>query len=352
MTALFELLKQDAHVWDLYTARKEYGSDFTSHDAPVMTHGTQGALPEPAVSAYLIEHGAAFDYGENRTFAVCLTHDVDEVYPPRPHSWATAAYYGLTGQARNLRTSLSWKRKGKEFSPYRNFEKVMDLEEKYGAKSSFYFIASPRDIHRFRYDVEDVQDDLATIVDRGWEVGVHGGYYAFDDVDEIRHEKARVENALGANRKVVGYRNHYLRFAVPDTWRFLADAGFTYDTTYGFNDAIGFRNGLCHPFFPYDLNRIERIPILELPLVIQDGALFSIAKSEEAALALAKRVIDVVERHAGVVTLLWHNYIFDFPLRKAWATCYEHLLEYCAQKGAWITSGEEIAEWFSKNVSF
>ena len=51
MTALFELLKQDAHVWDLYTARKEYGSDFTSHDAPVMTHDTQGALPEPAVSA-------------------------------------------------------------------------------------------------------------------------------------------------------------------------------------------------------------------------------------------------------------------------------------------------------------
>src|SRR5659263_529857 len=102
MTALFELLKQDAHVWDLYTARKEYGSDFTSHDAPVMTHGTQGALPEPAVSAYLIEHGATFDYGENRTFAVCLTHDVDEVYPPRSHSWATEAYYGLTGQARNL----------------------------------------------------------------------------------------------------------------------------------------------------------------------------------------------------------------------------------------------------------
>jgi len=359
MTALRELLKQDAHVWDLYTARKEYGSDFTCHgapaiayEAPVITCEAKSASPEPAVSAYLIEHGATFDYGEDRKFAVCTTHDIDELYPPWKHTWATAAYYGSRAQASNLWKSLSWKRKGKEFSPYRNFEKVMDLEERYGAKSSFYFIATPRDIRRFRYDVEDVRDDLATIIDRGWEVGLHGGYYAYNDVDEIRREKARVENALGGNRKIVGYRNHYLRFAVPDTWRYLADAGFTYDITFGFNDAIGFRNGMCHPFVPFDLNRNEYIPILEIPLIIQDGALFEITKSEKVATAMAKRVIDVVERHSGVVTLLWHSFLFDFPLRKAWLQCYENVLEYCVQKGAWITSGEEIAEWYAKNVRF
>ena len=92
----------------------------------------------------------------------------------------------------------------------------MDLEEKFGAQSSFYFLATDADITRFRYAIEELEDDLGQIMDRGWEIGLHGGYYAYNDYGKILNEKKRLEQVLG--RKVVGYRNHYLRIQVPGTW--------------------------------------------------------------------------------------------------------------------------------------
>jgi hypothetical protein len=32
-------------------------------------------------------------------------------------------------------------------------------------------------------------------------------------------------------KEVVGFRNHFLRFRIPDTWELLSKAGFKYDTT-------------------------------------------------------------------------------------------------------------------------
>ena len=44
--------------------------------------------------------------------------------------------------------------------------------------------------------VEDLESDLGTVIDNGCEVGLHGGYYAFDDLAEIKLEKARLEKVL------------------------------------------------------------------------------------------------------------------------------------------------------------
>jgi hypothetical protein len=162
----------------------------------------------------------------------------------------------------------------------------------------------------------------------------------------MKGEKSRLENTLG--KKVIGYRNHYLRFKIPDTWELLAKAGFKYDSTLGYDDMIGFRNGMCHPFKPYDLNKNKPIDILELPLVIMDGSLFSYAKSLDEAFEYAKKLIDTVEKYNGVITLLWHNSPFSWPIRKNWKILYEKILKYCYDKNAWITSGEEIYNWCMK----
>jgi len=37
------------------------------------------------VSEFLIENGFRARYPENKTFAVCLTHDVDTLYPSLTH---------------------------------------------------------------------------------------------------------------------------------------------------------------------------------------------------------------------------------------------------------------------------
>ena len=69
----------------------------------------------------------------------------------------------------------------------------------------------------------------------------------------------------------------------------LEDAGFTYDSTFGYNDAIGFRAGTTQPFCPLGAERL-----LELPLNIQDSAMFysdRMMLSETEALNACREVI-------------------------------------------------------------
>ena len=98
-----------------------------------------------------------------------------------------------------------------------------------------------------------------------------GGTNLIISFEDIMEKKQRLEKVLG--KKVIGYRNHYLRFKVPDTWELLSKAGFKYDTTFGYADCAGFRNGVCHPFRPYNINTGKQIDILEIPLIIMDRTL-------------------------------------------------------------------------------
>ena len=136
-----------------------------------------------------------------------------------------------------------------------------------------------------------------------------------------------------------------MKFKVPDTWELLSEAGFKYDTTFGYADCVGFRNGMCHPFKPFNLNTNKEIDILEISLTIMDCTLFDYMKQDmKGAWEVTKLLIDIVERYNGVITILWHNtYMIGENLK-----IYEKILEYCYEKGAWMTSGEEIEKWWSK----
>jgi len=342
---MHEILKQNQELCEVFTRKEEYSpKQLDKYNRFAYAFSDYRNVFEPNVSKFLIENGLKVEYPENKRFAVCLTHDVDEIYPPLHHTILSSIYCVKNFNFNKLKDQLFWKNKGNEFSPYRNFKEIMDLEEKYNAKSSFYFLATDKDIRRFRYDIEDLENELGSIVDRGWEVGLHGGYYAYNDLEEMKKEKERLEKVLG--KEVIGYRNHYLRFKVPDTWELLSKVGFKYDTTFGYNDMVGFRNGMCHPFKPFNLNNNREIDILEMPLIIMDGALFGSAESFEEAWDTTKRLIDTVEIYNGIITLLWHSNNFNCAFRNNWIIFYEKILKYCYEKNAWMTSGEEIWRWW------
>ncbi|WP_367121914.1 polysaccharide deacetylase family protein [Methanohalophilus sp. DAL1] len=340
--------------WNIFTRKEEYSaSELDNHDRFPYKQSEYQSILDPVVSKYLIEKGMSPEYPDGKKFAVCLTHDIDDILPPAKHTLLSSLFCMKFLDADRFKKQVLWKKKGMQDSPYLNFREIMELEQKYDAKSSFYFITTEKDPVRFRYNIEDIETELSEIIDNGFEVGLHGGYYAYNSLETIIKEKERLEKTLG--KKVIGYRNHYLRFKVPDTWELLSKAGFKYDTTLGYSDKPGFRNGMCHPFKPYNLNTNEECNILEIPLVIMDGAMFSCSKTFETAWQYSKDIIDTVERYNGVITLLWHNNVFNCPFRDDWKKLYEKILKCCYEKDAWMTSGEEIFEWWnneSKSLSY
>lgn len=345
--SLHTTLMNDSQIWDLYTLRHEYVPPRQDVCRSIFVPKDRKEVLSPVASRYLTDSGMKAEYPEGRKFAVMLSHDVDDVYPPFSHTLLSSAHHARNLRLGKLRRELLWKIDGKQSSPYRNFREIMDLEREYDATSSFYFMTADRDVKRFRYDIDELEGDLGYIADSGWEVGLHGGFYACTDLAEMKQEKGRLEKVLG--KPVIGYRNHYLRFRVPDTWELLAQAGFKYDTTIGYNDVLGCRNGMCHPFRPFNLNTGKEIDLVEIPLIIMDGTLFDAASSFKEAWELTRGVIDEVERYNGVVTVLWHNNVFSSAFRETWKKIYIKILKYTSEKNAWITSGEDIWKWSCRN---
>jgi peptidoglycan/xylan/chitin deacetylase (PgdA/CDA1 family) len=349
MDQSYEIIRRNPELWDLFTRKEEYISDKQDHYGCFRyAFSANKDVCEPLVSRHLLNNGYKIEYPNNCSFAVCLTHDVDDVYPPYSHSLLSSFACIKKMDFNRFKDQLFWRFHGKDRSPYRNFKQIMELEERYNAKSSFYFLATNADIKRLRYNIEDLESELGMITDNGWEVGLHGGYYAFNNLELILQEKDRLEKVLG--RKVAGYRNHYLRFKVPNSWNLLAQAKFEYDTTFGYQDAVGFRNGMCHPFRPVEIMNDEYIPldILEIPMVMMDVALFNTQKTFENMWGMSKRIIDTVESSRGVLTLNWHSNSFNCAYKDTWSQLYEMILEYCEKKNAWMTNGIEICKWWQK----
>jgi len=341
MERLLGTLKENHELWDLFTRKEEYSPTFLDgHGRFPYYMSKHKNIFVPEVSRFLLENGLRVEYPEGRRFAVCLTHDIDFVYLPRLRIAANAIRSFSRGNViGGFKTLLS--NSVKRWNPFWNFHSILALEESYGAKSTFYFLSASERSMDFNFALADVEGDIRDIVARGWEVGLHGGYHSCFDIHRINEEKSRLEGVAG--RDVVGCRNHYLRFKVPDSWELLSEAGFKYDTTLGYAGCAGFRNGMCHPFKPVNLNTGKEIDILEIPLTVMDGTLFeSMALDGERAWEITKLMVDVAEKHKGVVTVLWHNnYLVGDSLKM-----YEKLLKYCKEKSAWLTSGEEIYQWW------
>lgn len=345
--AAMSLLRQQHPLWDLFIRKEEFAGDRHDYYKSYYNSATSAPYLQPRVSKFLVDHGFKASYPEDRPFAVCLSHDVDNIYPPLSHTLLSSAHSLRELDVTGLKKQLLWPIKGKESSPYRNFKEIMEIEKNYDAVSSFYFKATDMDIDGYLYDPRDLESELGMIVDNGFEVGLHGGYYVYDDPQAIKKEKRAIEKSLG--RKVIGYRNHYLCFKVPETWTYLVDAGFKYDSTLGYNNVVGCRNGMCHPFKPYD-GRGEKIDIVEIPLLIMDVSLFTSSRGLNEAWEISRALIDEVKNYNGVLTLLWHNSVLGSSFRKDWVKLYYRLLEYCHESGAWMTSGENVYKWWNENA--
>lgn len=345
---MIEILKQNRELFDLFTRREEYSSFLLDRYQrfPYYLSRYRNIL-EPQVSKFLIENGLKVEYPEGKKFAACLTHDIDVVNSPKFFGIYNAAVSLMHGQIKNA-LKMPFYKINKKWNPWWNFKEIMALEEKYGAKSSFYFLALNKEDLDFNFEIEDLEHEIGDIADNGWEVGLHGGHEAYYNLDEIKKEKQRFEKVTG--RKAIGYRNHFLKFKVPTTWELLNKADFKYDSTFGYADCVAFRNGMCHPFKPFDLDTNKEIDILEIPLTIMDCTLFEYMKLDiDEAWKLTKVLIDAVERYNGIITILWHNtYMVDEKLN-----FYKSILKYCSEKNAWMTSGEEIWKlWNEDNVRY
>jgi peptidoglycan/xylan/chitin deacetylase (PgdA/CDA1 family) len=261
---------------------------------------------------------------QGREFAVCLTHDVDKIEEGIEHIMKIKDRFStLTFIGTLLRIS----------NPYMNIPKIVKIEKELNTKSSFYLLANVYDLNKISKLVEKIKD-------YGWEIGLHGNFGTHNDAILLKTEKEKLENML--NIKINGVRNHFLKFENPKTWIIQNELKFIYDSTVGFNDEIGFKAGICHPYHP-PTNEWNRLGILELPLTIMDATLWGYKKySELRAVSIFEELLKTIKNYHGLCTILWHQ----CALKMRGGRIYEKLLRRLAQENVFMTSGIEIAKWW------
>ena len=83
---------------------------------------------------------------------------------------------------------------------YRNFSEFMEIEEKFGVKSTFFF--------RTQYengDYRDYQDDIKKIIQNGWEIGLHTDPSSINEIKKIEEEKNNLEKLTSSKILEIEY---------------------------------------------------------------------------------------------------------------------------------------------------
>jgi hypothetical protein len=186
------------------------------------------------------------------------------------------------------------------------------------------------------YGVREIAAEAQAAVRRGSELGVHG-IDAWRDAAAGRAELAELTAVTG--QREAGVRMHWLYFDGRSPQQLQA-AGFTYDSTWGYNETVGYRAGTSQVF-----NMAGAI--LELTMSIMYSALFSgrrMKLTTAAALGLCEPILEHARKAGGTVVINWHER--SLAPERLWGRAYAQLLNTIAGTSAWFATAAQTVEWF------
>lgn len=304
----------------------------------------QGFLHRPIIDEYALILRAWIKYFYPKwqepanNFQVHLSHDIDFLveYPSIIHvivaCWNSfKKYHNMEEVGKTLSYGFRRLLSKKNDKYIMGSRRLMDLSEHNGLSSTFYFMTASRTPYNQGYNPQKLKYIIKEVIARKHKVGIHPGYQTYNNSALLKKEKEKLDSIFEFSS--YGSRQHYLRFKVPETWRYLERCDIKYDSSMGYNGHEGFRCGTCHPFPPYDIEYNREFALIEIPLLVVDKTLKSPGcrgmKPEEGK----RQILYYAERcqkMGGIFTLLWHNISFEGDW-EPWANMYEDLLPTLAK---------------------
>lgn len=188
------------------------------------------------------------------------------------------------------------------------------------------------------YAPADIANELNELRAGGCEVGVHG-LDAWCDQELGQRERGAM--AALTNGSEIGVRMHWLFFD-GNSPAVLEAAGYSYDSTVGFNQTVGFRAGTAQAFRPLNASRL-----LELPLLVMDTSMFYpsyLGLDVTAAQPLVRALLECTGRFGGAFTINWHDR--SVAPERQWDGFYRWMLAELQERGAWFPTAGQAVNWF------
>ncbi|MBJ2163194.1 polysaccharide deacetylase family protein [Acidovorax sp. IB03] len=266
---------------------------------------------------------------KQHSFSMKVSHDVDA---PSRYGFASAkgllrSMAGDVLKRRDIQSALRapWIRLNTRDAlhpsdSFNTFEWIMDMSDRHGLTSAFYFICGRTSNMDAAYEPEHpaIRALMRRIHQRGHEVGLHPSYGSYQKPEIIAAEAQRLRRVAaedGITQPEWGGRMHYLRWEQPITLRAWADAGMDYDSTLSYADLPGFRCGTCFEYPAFDPVQGEILNVRVRPLIAMECTVMAPRYmglgTGDAAHAKFSQLKDACCAVDGCFTLLWHNSQFE-----------------------------------------
>ncbi|HRG36966.1 MAG TPA: polysaccharide deacetylase family protein [Bacteroidia bacterium] len=254
---------------------------------------------------------------------LALSHDVDRT---------KKSYQYLTGFLKSISkgdmsNALYNMRRPKDKEPYWNVYDIAALEDSYGVRSTFFMLDESIKFNPFkpktfvlakgRYDLFEpkIQEAIRYLDKNGWEIGLHGSYLSYNNKALLAKEKARLESIVG--HPVIGTRQHHLNMD-DTTWKIHEELGFEYDSTWGFNDDIGIKEGRIMPFHP------NNSKFVVFPMTVMDMCFMRLPSNRWDKF---HKVLDEIEENNAVMVVNYHHRVYDEREYPGFKQSYARIIE-------------------------
>lgn len=270
----------------------------------------------------------SFKKGEYNLF---LTHDIDEIAKYDSFFKIFKALGGEILKRKSFKFFLKtlkdvYKIKFKKQNDvYNTFDYLMDLAEKKGVKSRFYFIPGHLGEYDIKFDIRNkfIKNITDKIKARSHIIGIHPSYSSYCNFSQLKIELSRLQNF---SETISEGRQHYLRHNIPQTWQNWEDSNLLIDSSIGFYDRIGFRVGICCEYPVFNVVSRKKLNLRERPLIVMDTALKRQCITKENAEYETLRLASLVKKYQGDFVLLWHNNNLRANEWEGWDKVYESIL--------------------------
>jgi len=210
---------------------------------------------------------------------------------------------------------------------YRNIPEYMELEEKFGIRSTFFF----RTIYE-NGNLNDYENDIQSLLKGNWEIGLHTDPQSVNNIEKIKQEKEKLESLTKI--PIIGNRVHFLNYNSELPLK-LKELGFVYDASLRHSkDKIDEK----------EMGHLQINELIEFPVTLMDAYLFTHMKiKEENIISEFKKTLEIGRKYSeqNVISVLWH----DNVLKMKGGRMYEKILRFLtSQDDVKILCGKDLVK--------
>lgn len=266
---------------------------------------------------------------KKRNFEAVFTYDIDIAFKYAGRDWVRNAG-SLFSKLLQLKINEFCEHLAhlifKKHDPWNIYDElILDLKKR-GLNSIFFFPAGTSSkLDRGLSLKTKLMAQLVRKTKSSCAIGLHPSYISNGKPELLKEEKKYLEEV--AQQSILKSRQHFLKLALPETYKDLLEAGILEDYSMAFPDAIGFRASTSVPYPFFNLLRNEPTSLTLFPAACMDATfIYYLKMSADQAFSQMERLVNEVRNVGGSFISIWHNnYLAEDSKEFDWKDCHEKL---------------------------